>query len=56
MFNYIFIYLFLGERTNELEGIQDRYMTCLRSFVEQSSPQQPGRFRELLVRLPEVGA
>ncbi|KAF4517921.1 hypothetical protein B566_EDAN005986 [Ephemera danica] len=38
----------------ELEAIQERYMTCLKSFVEHSFPQQPGRFQELLVRLPEV--
>ncbi|XP_034950573.1 hormone receptor 4 isoform X2 [Chelonus insularis] len=40
--------------TMELENIQDRYMSCLRSFVEHSAPQQPGRFHELLLRLPEV--
>ncbi|KYM81475.1 Hormone receptor 4 [Atta colombica] len=40
--------------TLELEQIQERYMSCLRSFVEHSAPQQPGRFHDLLVRLPEV--
>ncbi|XP_063972532.1 hormone receptor 4 isoform X1 [Diachasmimorpha longicaudata] len=40
--------------TMELEQIQDRYMSCLRSFVEHSAPQQPGRFHDLLLRLPEV--
>lgn len=29
-------------------------MACLRSFVEHNFPQQPSRFQELLVRLPEV--
>lgn len=38
----------------ELEQIQERYMSCLRSFVEHSAPQQPSRFHDLLVRLPEV--
>nr|CAD7454555.1 unnamed protein product [Timema tahoe] len=38
----------------ELETIQDRYMSCLRSFVEHNSSQNPTRFHELLVRLPEV--
>ncbi|CAB3363218.1 Hypothetical predicted protein [Cloeon dipterum] len=38
----------------ELEIIQDRYMNCLKYYVEHSFPQQPGRFQELLVRLPEV--
>ncbi|XP_076675225.1 nuclear hormone receptor 4 isoform X3 [Andrena cerasifolii] len=40
--------------TMELEQIQERYMSCLRSFVEHSAPQQPSRFHDLLVRLPEV--
>lgn len=38
----------------ELEQIQERYMSCLKSFVEHSAPSQPSRFNELLVRLPEV--
>ena len=42
--------------TVELEQIQERYMSCLRSFVEHSAPQQPSRFHDLLVRLPEVSA
>lgn len=40
--------------TMELEHLQERYMSCLRSFVEHSAPQQPNRFHDLLVRLPEV--
>ncbi|KAK6637085.1 hypothetical protein RUM43_010759 [Polyplax serrata] len=40
--------------SNELEIIQDRYMMCLKSFVEHSFPQQPTRFHELLLRLPEI--
>lgn len=40
--------------STELEAIQDRYMMCLRSYVEHSFPQQPARFHELLLRLPEV--
>ncbi|GFG32517.1 hypothetical protein Cfor_04341, partial [Coptotermes formosanus] len=39
--------------SSELETIQERYMTCLRSFEEHHFPQQPTRFHELLVRLPE---
>jgi nuclear receptor subfamily 6 group A len=38
----------------ELEMIQERYMNCLKCYVEHSFPQQPGRFQELLIRLPEV--
>ncbi|XP_068085231.1 hormone receptor 4 [Anabrus simplex] len=40
--------------STDLETIQERYMTCLRSFVEHNYPQQPTRFHDLLVRLPEV--
>lgn len=40
--------------SSELEVIQDRYMMCLKSYVEHSFPQQPARFHELLLRLPEV--
>ncbi|KAI5699707.1 hypothetical protein M8J76_007538 [Diaphorina citri] len=40
--------------SNELEIIQERYMTCLKTFVEHTFPQQPNRFHDLLVRLPEV--
>ncbi|KAJ8673015.1 hypothetical protein QAD02_004276 [Eretmocerus hayati] len=38
----------------ELEQIQERYMNCLRSFVQHSAPQQPSRLNDLLHRLPEV--
>ena len=38
----------------ELEQIQERYMSCLKNFVEHSAPQQPNRFHDLLVGLPEV--
>lgn len=38
----------------ELENIQDRYMTCLRAYTQHVYPDQPTRFQELLVRLPEV--
>lgn len=40
--------------SNELETIQERYMTCLRAYTQHMCPQQPTRFQELLVRLPEV--
>lgn len=40
--------------TSELENIQERYMTCLRAYTQHIYPQQPTRFQELLVRLPEV--
>ena len=39
---------------SELETIQDRYMTCLRTFIEHTNSQQVTRFQNLLDRLPEV--
>ncbi|XP_022919600.2 hormone receptor 4 [Onthophagus taurus] len=38
----------------ELENIQERYMTCLRAYTQHIYPQDPTRFQDLLVRLPEV--
>ncbi|XP_052133583.1 hormone receptor 4-like [Frankliniella occidentalis] len=29
-------------------------MTCLKTYVDNQFPQQPCRFHDLLVRLPEV--
>ncbi|RZF33806.1 hypothetical protein LSTR_LSTR013694 [Laodelphax striatellus] len=40
--------------SSELETIQERYMTCLKTYVEHTAPQQTNRFQELLLRLPEV--
>lgn len=40
--------------STELEAIQDRYMTCLKNYLDHTCPQQPSRFQELLLRLPEV--
>ncbi|XP_022194097.2 hormone receptor 4 [Nilaparvata lugens] len=40
--------------SSELETIQERYMTCLKTYVEHTFPQQTNRFNELLLRLPEV--
>lgn len=40
--------------SSELESIQERYMTCLRAYTQSTYPNQPNRFQELLVRLPEV--
>ena len=31
-------------------------MQCLQSYVEHHYPQSPGRFSDLLTRLPEVSA
>ncbi|XP_017787036.1 PREDICTED: hormone receptor 4 [Nicrophorus vespilloides] len=43
-----------GAGATELENIQERYMACLRVYTQHICPQQPSRFQELLVRLPEV--
>ncbi|KAK8719574.1 hypothetical protein OTU49_013943, partial [Cherax quadricarinatus] len=40
----------------ELEIIQERYMSCLRTFCETHYPSQPTRFQDLLVRLPDIQA
>lgn len=41
---------------SELEVIQERYMSCLRSFCETHYPSQPTRYQDLLVRLPDIQA
>lgn len=38
----------------ELEHIHDRYMNCLKTFIEYNFPQEPNRVHDLLVKLPEV--
>uniref|UniRef100_T1J198 Hormone receptor 4 n=1 Tax=Strigamia maritima TaxID=126957 RepID=T1J198_STRMM len=38
----------------ELEAIQERYVSALRTYVETRYPSQPTRLEELLVRLPEI--
>ncbi|GBP29969.1 Hormone receptor 4 [Eumeta japonica] len=38
----------------ELEGIQERYVQVLRSYLEHASPHHPGRLQELFARIPEV--
>lgn len=55
--NYRLTYSFFGAangENSELEAIQDRYMTCLKTFMEHTNPQQPTRLRSLLDRMPEV--
>lgn len=51
-----FVFFFSANRagTSELESILERYMSCLKTYVENTAPQQPNRFHDLLVRLPEV--
>ena len=48
--------MFVAARSgnSELETIQDRYMNCLRTFIEHTNPQQMTRFQNLLDRMPEV--
>lgn len=46
------LYLLLSEV--ELEGIQDRYVQVLRSYLEHAAPHHPGRLQELFARIPEV--
>ena len=44
----------LEEGSAILEVIRERYLLCLKSYVDHFFPHQPSRFTELLVRLPEV--
>lgn len=39
---------------SELEQIHDRYLNCLKTFIEYNFPQEPNRVQDLLVKLPEV--
>lgn len=38
----------------ELEGIQERYIQVLRSYLQHTAPNNPGRLGELLAHIPEV--
>ena len=53
---YFYIkFFFVGTVVDrELEGIHDRYMNCLKTFIEFNFPQEPNRVQDLLVKLPEV--
>ena len=53
--DFIFL-IFVTARggNSELETIQDRYMICLKTFIEHTNSQQVQRFQNLLNRLPEV--
>ncbi|CAG0903254.1 unnamed protein product [Darwinula stevensoni] len=46
----------LEEGSAILEVIRERYILCLKSYVDHFFPHQPSRFTELLVRLPEIQA
>ena len=51
----LFNCLFLGNvQDSELEQIHDRYLNCLKTFIEYNFPQEPNRVQDLLVKLPEV--
>ncbi|XP_026808643.1 hormone receptor 4 isoform X2 [Rhopalosiphum maidis] len=43
-----------GNTTSELETIQERYTSCLKTYVEHTFPMQPNRLQDLLHRLPEI--
>lgn len=52
-FGHIFTDEFLFTE-HELEGIQERYVQVLRSYLQHTSPNNPGRLGELLAHIPEV--
>ncbi|GAB0097485.1 hormone receptor 4 [Sergentomyia squamirostris] len=49
------VYILLN-REVELESIQERYVQVLRSFLQHSSPHNPGRLGDLLAHIPEIQA
>ncbi|XP_037871521.1 nuclear receptor GRF isoform X1 [Bombyx mori] len=49
------VYILLNQEV-ELEGIQDRYVQVLRSYLEHANPHHPGRLQELFARIPEIQA
>ncbi|XP_049698459.1 hormone receptor 4 isoform X1 [Helicoverpa armigera] len=49
------VYILLNQEV-ELEGIQDRYVQVLRSYLEHAAPHHPGRLQELFARIPEIQA
>ncbi|XP_014369452.1 hormone receptor 4 isoform X4 [Papilio machaon] len=49
------VYILLNQEI-ELEGIQDRYVQVLRSYLEHAAPHHPGRLQELFARIPEIQA
>ncbi|XP_059619822.1 hormone receptor 4 [Phlebotomus argentipes] len=49
------VYILLN-REVELESIQERYVQVLRSFLQNSSPHNPGRLGDLLAHIPEIQA
>lgn len=53
-FNFQFYFSDNGGPSNELETIQERYTSCLKTYVEHTFPMQPNRLQDLLHRLPEV--
>ncbi|KAG4065543.1 hypothetical protein HA402_013313 [Bradysia odoriphaga] len=49
------VYILLNKEV-ELESIQERYVQVLRSYLQHSSPHNPGRLGELLAHIPEIQA
>lgn len=40
----------------ELEGIQERYIQVMKSYLQHTAPNNPGRLGELLAHIPEVSS
>jgi hypothetical protein len=38
----------------EMENLQERYVQVLRSYLQHTSPHNPGRLGDLLAHIPEV--
>lgn len=48
------VIFFLRLAEVELENIQERYVQVLRSYLQHTSPHNPGRLGDLLAHIPEV--
>jgi len=49
------VYILLNKEV-ELEGIQERYIQVMRSYLQHTAPNNPGRLGELLAHIPEIQA
>lgn len=54
IFLLVLFHFFVDRVEVELEGIQERYVQVLRSYLLHTAPNNPGRLNELLAHIPEV--
>ncbi|CAB3255443.1 unnamed protein product [Arctia plantaginis] len=56
MEEYVCLKVYILLNQVDLEGIQERYVQVLRSYLEHAAPHHPGRLQELFARIPEIQA